>query len=155
MTTFLTVMVAISLIVLLPLYIYVKLCGKKQSKVVFAIGILISIFGVFASEWLCNTYQLFTCDPISRSNAFFAMFVLTLGFGIIYKESENDPDRSFVLRLYLCFAVVIFVVAVFPYIPSENGLSERDMIIQPKAEEIEEVYQQNVEVNIYTQTERY
>ena len=157
MTTILTVMVAILLIVLLPLYIYVKACGEKKSKVVFVIGILISIFGVFASEWLFNTYQLFTSYQFSRSCVFWAMFVLTLGFGVLYKDSENDPDRSFALRLYSCIAVVLFVVTVFftQYIPLENGLSEREMIMQPKDEEIEAVYQQNVEVTTYTQTERY
>lgn len=106
---------------------------------------------------LCNTYQLFTSDKISRFYTFLAMFVMTLGFGVIYKESENDPDRSFVLRLYLCFAVVLFVATVFftPYNPFENGFSEKDMIMQPKSEEINAVYQQNVEVTIYTQTEKY
>lgn len=157
MTTILTAIVAILSIVLLPGYIYVKVCNNKKSKAVFACGIFISIFGCFISEWLCNTFQLSTNYQNSRLCVFWVMFVLTLNFGVLYKASENDPDRSFALRLYLCIAAVLLIVTVIfaPYVPLKNGLSDKEIVLQREAAEKEALYLQNVKVTTYTQTEKF
>lgn len=144
--TILMVVMAIILIMIIPSVLYIR-ASNSNRKVLFIMGVIISAFGVLVSEWLCNIYQLFSDYPESRFSVFLIMAVVTVLCWVLLEA--KGKIQPFEIGIYWCIVILVTVTFAFvaPYLPTEDGISEKEKLERKK-------YQQKIEVTSYTQTER-
>ncbi len=136
----LTIILTILLIVVFPGILYVQ-AARSCKRAMFLIGMAISVFGVFVSDYLFYVMKFFPEYHVTRFLVLVALFLIILAFGIFKLGNNKSELSAFLVVLTKGIVAAAFLIM---YLPKEMDIPKEEAKYVP-----------NVEVTTYTKTEKF